>query len=104
MALGGLSVWEASLELRYSRSGPLDLALFCDAADVSRARLELSLARPHLSCGPGLRYATPVGPIRADVGVRVPGLQAAEEGNVEPDPPEIFGLPMAIAIGIGHAF
>lgn len=104
VALGGLSVWEASLELRYSRSGPLDLALFCDAADVSRARLEYSLDRPHLSCGPGLRYATPVGPIRADLGVRLPGLQVADEENLEPDPPEIFGLPMAVAIGIGHAF
>ncbi|MEO8178758.1 MAG: BamA/TamA family outer membrane protein [Deltaproteobacteria bacterium] len=105
VALGGLAIWEASLELRYSRSGPLDFAVFCDAADVSRERLSYSLNRPHLSCGPGLRYETPVGPIRADLGVRVPGLQVPRgEVALEPEPPEIFGLPVAIAIGIGQAF
>jgi outer membrane protein insertion porin family/translocation and assembly module TamA len=104
VALGGFSVWEASIELRYARSGPLDFALFCDAADVARTRLSYSLDRPHLSCGPGIRYATPVGPLRADLGVRVPGLQTLPGEAAEPDPPELFGLPVALAIGIGEAF
>ena len=30
---------------------------------------------PHLSTGLGFRYDTPVGPVRADFGVRIPGLQ-----------------------------
>jgi outer membrane protein insertion porin family/translocation and assembly module TamA len=104
VALGGFSVWEASVELRYARSGPLDFAFFCDAADVSSNQLAYSLERPHLSCGPGLRYATPVGPIRADLGVRVPGLQVLNDEPLEPDVPELFGLPIALAIGIGEAF
>jgi outer membrane protein assembly factor BamA len=104
VALGGLSIWEASAELRYSLNGPLDLALFCDAADVTRGRAEFSLERPHLSCGPGLRYDTPVGPIRADLGVRVPGLQVLSGAAQEPAPPDIVGLPVTLAVGIGQAF
>jgi outer membrane protein insertion porin family/translocation and assembly module TamA len=102
--LGGFTLWEASSELRYSLEGPLDLALFCDAADVSEHRSTFTLTRPHLSCGPGLRYATPVGPLRLDLGVRVPGLQNTSGPSPEPEPPEILGLPIAIAIGIGQAF
>jgi outer membrane protein assembly factor BamA len=104
VALGGLSIWEASAEFRYSLGGPLNLAVFCDAADVNRRRFELSLARPHLSCGPGLRYETPVGPLRADVGVRIPGLQVISGSADEPAPSQIFGLPIAFTIGIGQAF
>ncbi len=102
--LGGLATWEASAEFRFVVSGPVDLAMFCDAADVVRQKLEISFDRPHLSCGPGLRYNTPVGPIRADIGVRVPGLQVVSGSPAEPDPPNIFGLPIAIALGIGEAF
>jgi outer membrane protein assembly factor BamA len=102
--LGGFTLWEASTELRYSLEGPLDLALFCDSADVNRRPSTFTLTRPHLSCGPGLRYATPVGPLRVDLGVRVPGLQSIGVPPVEPEPPEILGLPIAIAVGIGQAF
>jgi hypothetical protein len=59
--------------------------------------------RPHLSTGMGLRYATPIGPVRLDVGYRVPGMQAPDlpdEGN----PKTIFGAPIAISLGIGEAF
>jgi outer membrane protein assembly factor BamA len=104
VALGGLSIWEASAEFRYVLGEAFNLALFCDAADVTRRRLGFSLARPHLSCGPGLRYATPVGPIRADLGVRIPGLQAPSGAASEPEPPDILGLPIALTIGIGQAF
>jgi outer membrane protein assembly factor BamA len=101
--LGGFTLWEASSELRYSLEGPLDLALFCDSADVNRRPSTFSF-RPHLSCGPGVRYATPVGPLRVDLGVRLPGLQSVSGPPAEPEPPEILGLPIAIAIGIGQAF
>ena len=102
--LGGLATWELSAEFRVMLRGSVDLALFCDAADVARQKLELSFERPHLSCGPGLRYNTPVGPIRADVGVRIPGLQVLSGTPAEPEPPSIFGLPIAIALGLGEAF
>jgi outer membrane protein insertion porin family/translocation and assembly module TamA len=102
--LGGFTLWEASSELRYSLEGPLDLALFCDTADVSEHRSTFTFARPHLSCGPGVRYATPVGPLRLDLGVRVPGLQNISGPSAEPEAHEMLGMPIAIALGIGQAF
>lgn len=104
VALGGLSIWEASAEVRYTLGESLSLALFCDAADVTRRRLGYSLARPHLACGPGLRLATPVGPIRSDLGVRVPGMQVLAGAAAEPEPPDWLGLPIALTVGIGQAF
>jgi outer membrane protein insertion porin family/translocation and assembly module TamA len=101
---GGLSLWEANAELRYVVSGPFSTALFCDAADVSPFVADIRLLRPHLSCGAGARYDTPVGPIRLDVGYRIPGLQYPSDATFEQIPPTLFGAPIAVAFGIGEAF
>ena len=100
---GGLSLWEANAELRFVVAGALSMALFCDAGDVSPFSVSLRFDRPHLSCGTGARYDTPVGPIRLDIGYRIPGLQYASN-SFERDPGDILGLPIAIAFGIGEAF
>ncbi len=102
---GGFSLWEASVELRVDVTGPLALATFCDASDVSAKVGDLRLAHLHLSCGLGARYQTPVGPIRLDAGYRIPGLQVL--GGLTPDekaPTTLFGAPIAIALGVGEAF
>jgi outer membrane protein insertion porin family/translocation and assembly module TamA len=102
---GGLSLWELNAELRLPISGPLSTALFCDSGDVSPFSLDLRLDRPHLSCGTGARYDTPVGPIRLDAGVRLPGLQTLGSSSFEVEPARLFGvLPVAVALGIGEAF
>ena len=101
---GGRSLWEASLELRYVISGPFSVAGFCDAADVSPFSLDLRFDRPHLSCGAGGRYDTPVGPIRLDIGYRVPGAQYKAASSFERAPDTLLGLPIALAFGIGEAF
>jgi outer membrane protein insertion porin family/translocation and assembly module TamA len=104
--LGGLSLWELSAELRFPILGALAGAVFCDSSDVSPHRVDLRPAYLHLSCGLGFRYATPVGPVRADFGYRIPGLQILGQGDaaVEGDPGTLFGLPLAIALGIGESF
>jgi len=104
--LGGLSLWEASLELRYPIYDPVSGSVFCDASDVSAEQLTLRFDYPHLSCGAGLRYDTPIGPIRLDIGVRIPGAQYPKDANVieEGDPGTVFGAPIAFAFGIGEAF
>jgi outer membrane protein assembly factor BamA len=104
--LGGLSIWESSVELRFPLSGSLSAATFCDASDVSPSRTNLRPGHPHLSCGFGLRYGTPVGPVRLDVGYRIPGLQVIGPYNAqeEGDPGTVLGLPIAVAFGIGEAF
>lgn len=103
---GGLTLWELSLEMRIDIMDPFSVALFCDASDVSPERVDIRLARPHFSCGPGARVDTPVGPIRLDIGYRIPGLQNLEDeaDPLEKDPGTIFGAPIAIAFGIGEAF
>jgi outer membrane protein insertion porin family/translocation and assembly module TamA len=101
--LGGLSLWEASLETRVQLFGPFSGVVFCDMADVTADRFTLHLDRPHLSCGLGARYDTPVGPIRADVGYRIPGAQVFS-GTQEYVPDIIAGVPIAISIGLGEAF
>lgn len=106
LPLGGLSLWEASVEARYRISKPLSTVLFCDASDVSQAKVQLRFTRPHLSCGTGLRYGTPVGPIRLDIGYRIPGMQVLEK-DLPPsvgNPGTIFGLPIAVNVAVGEMF
>ena len=101
---GGRTLWEASTEIRIVIQGAFSTALFCDAADVSPFSTDLRFNRPHLSCGAGGRYDTPVGPIRLDIGYRVPGLQYLGSSSFERPPDTLLGLPIALAFGIGEAF
>jgi outer membrane protein insertion porin family/translocation and assembly module TamA len=101
---GGLTLWEASLELRVPMADVLSGVVFCDAGDVSPFRVDLRFNRPHLSCGVGGRYVTPVGPVRLDVGYRIPHLQFFRGPEYEREPDPLFGLPIAISIAIGEAF
>jgi outer membrane protein insertion porin family/translocation and assembly module TamA len=95
---GGLSLWEASVEVRFPLSGDLGGVAFCDASDVSRYKFDIRLLYPHLSCGAGLRYDTPVGAIGLDLGVPIPGLQALDKNALpsEKVPAQTF----AVSIGI----
>lgn len=110
---GGFTLWEASTEVRFKVTGPLSVATFCDASDVSPRTTDIRLSHLHLSCGAGGRYDTPVGPIRLDIGYRIPGLQVI--GGLTPDEREPstipakrssgdFGIPIAISLGIGEAY
>ncbi len=114
--VGGFTLWELSNELRFRLSKPLELATFCDMSDVSPKVANVRLDHLHLSCGIGARYDTPVGPIRLDIGYRIQPLQvlgykddyAAHQADptegFDPPLPRIFGVPIAIAIGIGEAY
>lgn len=106
---GGFTLWELSLEGRINISGPLSAVLFCDASDVAPQTAKIRLNRPHLSCGAGGRYDTPVGPVRLDIGYRIPGAQiiGEERTSQDRDPGNLFGvsgLPIAVSFGIGEAF
>ena len=104
LPLGGFTLWEAGLELRFPLAGALTGTAFSDASDVSPRRLSFRWNRPHLSVGLGLRYDTPVGPVRFDVGFRVPGAQAPAGAADEGVPGDIFKLPLAASFGIGEAY
>ncbi len=103
--VGGFTRWEASVEARFDVTGPISMAVFFDSADVSPNLVDIRTSHPHLSTGLGARYDTPVGPVRLDVGYRIPGLQILRAGtDDEPTPEKLVGLPIALAFGIGEAF
>jgi outer membrane protein insertion porin family/translocation and assembly module TamA len=110
---GGFTLWELQNELRANISGPLSGTVFCDMGDVSPHEGDLRLGHLHLSCGVGISYDTPVGPIRADLGYRVQPLQVlgykSEKDAAIADPVNgtqttLLNIPIALAVGIGEAF
>lgn len=110
--LGGFSMWEASTELRYHAFQKWSFVAFVDASDVDAHVASFSLAEPHVSVGPGVRYLSPVGPIRVDLGYRVPGLQRVRQNrNEAPDVAQIAPYDrqqtyggVALHVLIGEAF
>ena len=114
LAIGGLTMWETSAELRFPIALPLGGVVFLDASDVMLEDRGPPFVRPHLSAGFGLRYATPVGPARLDIGYRIPYLQVPyvrDEDDIAEKYPEegkagkLGGvLPIAVSLAIGEAF
>ena len=105
--LGGLTLWELSLELRLTLSKLAGVVFFLDASDVTREAASFRLAYPHLSTGSGFRLRTPVGAVRFDLGLRVPYMQHVGEAHLpagEGDPSTVLGMPIALHFGLGEAF
>jgi translocation and assembly module TamA len=87
--IGGLSTLETSIELRQRVSGPIGMAVFLDGGAVSDEKLPGGETM-RWGAGLGIRYATALGPLRADVAVPL-NKQSGDSG---------FG----IYIGLGQAF
>jgi len=109
--IGGLTMWEASIEARIPLpvDMPLGVVVFVDASDVTRGVASIRTNVPHLSPGVGLRYMTPIGPVRLDVGWRVPGAQYIGKSELPPDEGRpgdpIFGFfPGAVHLMLFEAF
>ena len=86
---GGLSLVEGSIELRQRISGPIGMAAFVDAGSVGTDPTP-EFSNVKVGAGVGVRYLTPIGPLRADIAVPL----NRESGD------DAFGL----YIGIGQAF
>lgn len=67
--VGGRSVLELSTELRWSITETIGLVGFLDAGNAYPGSLPEPSAGLRFGAGLGLRYATPVGPLRLDIGV-----------------------------------
>jgi outer membrane protein insertion porin family/translocation and assembly module TamA len=102
--LGGLTLWEVSVELRFPVRflSPLGAVVFLDSSDVRPGRVDYGIDTPHLAPGFGLRYPTPVGPVRLDLGFRV--LEALGSEQPQGSPPEVFGAPLTLQLAVGQAF
>ncbi len=109
--LGGLTLWEASTEVRFDLGRSFGTVVFADASDVTRQELGLRLFAPHLSLGLGFRYDTLIGPFRLDLGARVLERTrgAPPEGPIR-DQAEMrpwFGsryLPLSLHLALGESF
>ncbi len=66
--VGGNSLIEGSTELRFPIAGQLWGALFLDFGNVFSEPFTYRLNDLRYAVGPGIRYMTPIGPIRLDIG------------------------------------
>ena len=85
LPIGGHSFMNFSTEIRVPVWGNLGAVLFADGGNVWSNPWDFNLNDLRYDVGPGLRYNTPIGPIRADLGYqlnRIPGLLV----NGEPEP------------------
>lgn len=87
-AIGGNSLFEGSIELRYPIYDILRGALFVDFGNVWANPYSYDFAALHYNLGVGLRVKTPIGPVRLDVATPI----------INDD----FGFQFFISIG--HAF
>ena len=77
LPIGGLSMLELNSEVRLGVNRSLSLVAFFDAGNAWARPWQFELDTLRVSAGPGVRYRTPIGPIRADVGYQltpIPGL------------------------------
>ena len=71
LPIGGNSMFAFSEELRASLHGNLGGVLFLDAGNVWADSWGIKLNDLRYAVGPGLRYETPIGPIRLDFGYQL---------------------------------
>lgn len=75
--IGGLSMLEGSSELRVPLRGKLGMVGFLDYGNVWTDSWHFDFGDLRYAVGPGLRYLTPIGPARIDLGYQLnplPGL------------------------------
>jgi outer membrane translocation and assembly module TamA len=91
--IGGQTSLVGNLELRVPIGGGFGLIGFVDAGDNQAGEVEYVPDEWNYSAGPGLRFDSPLGLIRLDLGFRLndPGVYAGEPG-------------WAIHFGFGEAF
>ncbi len=69
--IGGYSMVQGNLELRFRVLKPLWLVAFADVADVQSDELTVKFDQWNYSAGPGVRVDTPLGLVRLDAGFRL---------------------------------
>jgi outer membrane translocation and assembly module TamA len=93
--IGGHALVIFNAELRIPVRGGLGAVAFVDAGNVFLHVDDLNLGELRGAFGFGIRYRSPVGPIRVDLGVKM-DRRMLPTGNREP--------PMALHISLGQAF
>ena len=98
--VGGLSSFEAMLEVRVPVTANIGGVVFFDAGNVSSEKLDLKLDDMKYDAGIGIRYRTPVGPLRFDFGYQLTKI----EGLVINGDPKNNDRRWRIHFSVGQAF
>lgn len=84
MPIGGRTMVELSTEARFPIRGKLTGVAFVDGGNVWRDPWNVQLNDLRWAAGPGIRYETPIGPVRFDLGVQLNPIEGLViEGNQE---------------------
>ena len=98
LPIGGRALVDLSTELRADVTRSIGVVVFVDAGNVWGESATISLRDLYVAAGPGLRYRSPVGVVRADFGYqleRIPGLIIEGEPETRR---------WRVHFSIGHAF
>jgi outer membrane protein assembly complex protein YaeT len=93
--IGGNAVVILNAELRVPVHGGLGVVGFLDTGNVFARAMDIDLGQLRSSVGFGVRYRSPVGPIRVDLGFKVDRKEIA---------PGTLESPRALHISLGQAF
>ncbi len=113
---GGDRLVLANVELRLSIWGRLQGAAFVDVGEIYGGQPRAPDEALHVTPGIGLRFGTPLGPIRVDVGYNprsptpgplyqpVPGELRLVQPDYQPPPPRNLGERLQFHFSVGQAF
>jgi translocation and assembly module TamA len=105
--IGGTAIRAGSLELRQRFGANFGAAVFVDAGEVTANLNAVPDAVPdtyRVGVGAGLRYYTPIGPIRFDVAMPTQRRRAMCVASTISPPPACGDDAFEIYIGLGQAF
>jgi translocation and assembly module TamA len=105
--IGGTSIRATNLELRQRFGTSFGAALFVDTGEVTANLAAVPGAQPEalrVGVGAGLRYYTPIGPIRFDVAVPTQRRRPTCSASTISPPPACGDDAFEIYIGLGQAF
>jgi outer membrane protein assembly complex protein YaeT len=100
LPIGGFSMIDGSTEARFPVWGKLGGVLFLDYGNVWAEAWDFDFRDLRYAVGPGLRYATPIGPVRFDVGWQVNPIEGLRVDEREPSELRRW----RIHLSIGQAF
>jgi outer membrane protein assembly complex protein YaeT len=96
--IGGHSFANFSAELRVPITGKLGAVLFADGGNVWPNPWDVNFNDLRYDVGPGVRYATPIGPVRLDVGFQLNPIEGLLVNGAKQK------RPLRIHFSIGQAF
>lgn len=80
--VGGRSLFEANVELRFPIFGILTGAAFCDFGNVWLGAFDFPMDDLRYSAGLGIRVTTPIGPIRLDVAAPISDIDKTTQVHI----------------------